>query len=189
MRTLSMDPAGTGADELQATFTATRADMRVFQRHVTGRIRASVRTPLYWLVLILSAVLAGGVLSGGLGVRVDPASALVVAVLVPVIWWPLSRLYRLAASPGERGSLVGPRTVSLSAAGVRQVAPLHEGFTSWAGVLEVAQTRTHLFLMTDTLAGYVVPRRAFTDDAAWQAFADCARRRVEAASRPGEAPV
>lgn len=169
------------AAELRVTFTATREDMAAFQRFVTGRIRASVRTPLYWLVLVLAAGLAGSLLSGMLGVRVDPWSALIVGVLVPVIWWPLSRLYRLAASPGERGSLVGPRTISLSADGVRQLAPLHEGFTTWAGVLEVAQTGRYLFLMTDTLAGYVVPRRAFADDAAWLTFGAAARQRVEAA--------
>jgi hypothetical protein len=178
-----MDP------ELRVTFTATRADMAAFQRFVTGRIRASVRTPLYWLVLVLAAILAGGVLSGAVGVRVDPASALVVALLVPAIWWPLSRLYRLAASPGERGSLVGPRTIALSEDGVRQLAPLHQGFTTWEGVLEVAQTGAYLFLMTDTLAGYVVPRRAFADDAAWRAFAQCARTRLEAARRPQQAPA
>jgi len=182
-----MEKAGAGATDPSATFTATRADMAAFQRFVTGRIRASVRTPLYWLVLVLAAVLAGSLLAGAFGVRVDPASAAVVALLVPVIWWPLSRLYRLAAAPGERGSLVGPRIVSLSAEGVRQEAPLHHGFTAWAGVLEVVQTRTHLFLMTDTLAAYVVPRRAFADDAGCRAFASFASQRMEAARRSGEA--
>lgn len=172
------------AETLEVRFTATRADMAAFQRFVTARIRRTVRTPLYWLVLVLAAVLAGSVLSGGLGVRVDPASAAVVGLLVPAVWWPLSRLYRLAAAPGERGSLVGPRVITLDAEGVSQVAPLHRGFTSWAGVQGVHQTPAYIFLMTDTLAGYVVPRRAFADAAAWDRFAAVARERTAAAPRP-----
>lgn len=168
---------------LTAEFTATRADMAAFQRFVTGRIRTSVRSPLYWVVLVLAAVLAGGALSGVAGIRIDPGSALTVAVLVVAIWWPLSRLYRVAASPGERGSLVGPRVVTLSGDGVRQQAPLHHGFTVWEGVLGVHETASHVFLMTDTLAGYIVPRRAFASTEQWHAFVGLARERADAAAQ------
>ena len=77
------EPAGSPPDPdvLDARFTATRADMAAFQRFVTARIRRSVRSPLYWLVLVLAALLAGMALAGGLGVRVDPASAGLVAVM------------------------------------------------------------------------------------------------------------
>lgn len=170
--------------EISVEFTATRADMSAFQRFVTARIRASVRTPIYWLVLVLGAVLAGAVLSGALGVHVEAKSAAVVAVLVPAIWWPLSRLYRLAAAPGETGSLVGPRTITLSEDGVRQLTPLHRGFTAWEGVLDVVQAGGYLFLMTDTLAGYVIPRRAFATDEAWSTLGSVAKARMVAA-RPG----
>ncbi len=170
-------------DTLEAAFTATRTDMAAFQRHVTAGIRRSVRTPLYWLVLVVGAFLAGTALSGGLGVTVDLWSAAVVAGLVPAIWWPLSRLYRLAAAPGDHGSLVGPRVVRLDRDGVTQEAPLHRGFTAWAGILAVHRTATHVFLMTDTLAGYVVPRRAFPDEASWMGFAAEADARM-CAARP-----
>jgi hypothetical protein len=47
-----------------------------------------------------------------------------------------------------------------------------------AGVLSVNETPTHIFLMTDRLAGYVIPRRAFADPTEHEAFLGFARTHV-----------
>jgi YcxB-like protein len=160
-------------------FEATRADMSAFQRFVTGRIRQSVRSPVYWLVLALLGVIVGGLLSGALGVRFHRPTALVVLLLGVGFWWIIAKLYRSAATPLRHGSLVGARRVELSDEHIRQVAALHDARTRWEGVLSVDETPTHVFLMTDRLAGYIVPRRAFADPAQYAAFVAFARGRLE----------
>jgi hypothetical protein len=159
-------------------FEATRADMAAFQRFVTARIRSAVRSPLYYAVLGLLAAIVGGLLAGGLGVRFHRPTAVMVALLGVLFWWLIARLYRSAASPLPGGSLVGARRVELTDICVRQTAPLHDARTLWAGVLSVDETATHVFLMTDRLAGYIVPRRAFGDAAAYEAFVAFARAHV-----------
>ncbi|MBM3779629.1 MAG: YcxB family protein [Acidimicrobiia bacterium] len=164
------------SERLSVEFTATRADMRAFQRFVTARIRASVRSPLYWGVLVLFGVVVGFVLSGAAGVRLHRPTAALVVGLGAGIWLVLAWLYKQAAVPDERGSLVGPRRVELDDSGVRQVSAVHDGRTVWAGVLAVHVTPTHVFLMTDTLAGYIIPRHVFRSPSECDAFIDFARR-------------
>jgi hypothetical protein len=165
---------------MQVEFEATRADMAAFQAFVTGRIRRAVRSPLYYAVLSLLAVIVGGVLSGAAGVRFHRPTAVTILLVGAAFWWVIARLYRSAASPLPDGSLVGARRIELTDDHVRQVAPLHEATTSWAGVLAVEETAGHIFLMTDRLAGYIVPRRAFRDDAGREAFVAFARARLAA---------
>jgi hypothetical protein len=133
-------------------------------------------------VLTLLGVIVGGLLSGAADVRFHRPTALIVLALGVMFWWIISRLYRTAVRPLRAGSLVGRRRVELSEDGVRQLAELHDAKTRWAGVLSIDETPSHIFLMTDKLAGYIIPRRAFTDDAQRRAFVEFARSRVPGAS-------
>lgn len=169
---------------LSVEFEATRADMAAFQAFVTRRIRQSVRSPLYYAVLALLAVIVGGLLSGALGVRFHRPTGVAILLLGAMFWSIVARLYRSAASPLPNGSLVGPRRVELTDEYIRQVAALHDARTDWRGVLSVGETPAHVFLMTDRLAGYIVPRRAFASADEYRAFVQFARRRRDTAPRP-----
>jgi hypothetical protein len=164
-------------------FEATPADMAAFQAFVTGRIRQSVRTPLYYTVLALLAIIVGGLLSGAAGVRLHRPTFLIVIILGIVFWFIISRLYRTAVTPLPGGSLVGRRRVELTAEDIRQVADLHDARTHWPGVLTIAETSTHIFLMTDRLAGYIIPVRAFADAAARDVFVTFARTQAARATK------
>ena len=159
-------------------FEATRADMGAFQAFVTAGIRRSVRSPLYYSAIGLLGVIVGGVLSGAAGVRLHRPTAIVILLLGALFWWIISRLYRSAVTPLPDGSLVGHRRVELDDEGVRQVARLHDARTRWPGVLSVDETPTHIFLMTDRLAGYIIPRRAFSEPTEREAFLGFARMHV-----------
>ena len=170
------------APPLVADFVQTRADMAAFQRAVTARVRRDVRSPSYYAGLTALAVVAGALLSGVAGLRLHAPSAIAVLVLGLIVWWFISKLYRGAVTPLEEGSLVGPRRIELDDDGVRQIAALHEARTRWPGVLSVDATDTHIFLMTDRLAGYIVPRRAFADGEEAEAFIAFARGRARGGS-------
>jgi hypothetical protein len=160
----------------------TRADMAAFQRFVTARVRRDVRSPVYYLGLTALAVVAGALLSGVAGLRLHTPTAVLVLVLGLLVWWFISTLYRSAVTPLEDGSLVGPRRIELDEDGVHQVAALHDARTRWPGVLSVEATDAHIFLMTDRLAGYIVPRRAFAAGEEAEAFLAFARSRARGAA-------
>ncbi len=166
-------------------FTAVKADMAAFQRFVTARIRRSVRTPVYFGVLVLFAVILGELLRRVPALQFHTPTAALVLGLGGLLWWVLSRLYRYAALPVDGGALVGPRRIELTDDGVRQVSETQDGRSTWAGILSVDETPTHIFLMTDRLAGYIVPVTAFTtadDRRAFVTFARDRARRADAAA-------
>ena len=156
-------------------FTATRADMAAFQAFVTARVWRTVRTPRYYVTLAILIVVAATLLSV---MDIHLPSVAATALLLLAIWWVIAREYRRGLAPAERGSLTGARQLTLTDDGIRQSGATHDAFTRWDGVVSVEQTPTHVFLMTDRLAGYIVPRRAFADAAAGAAFVDFARARV-----------
>ena len=156
-------------------FTATAADMAAFQSFVTARVWRAVRTARYYLVLSLLIVVAATLLSV---MDLHMPSVAATSLLLLAIWWVISREYRRGLAPLPGGSLVGARRVELADAGVRQLADRHEAFTRWSGILAIEETGTHVFFMTDRLAGYIVPRRAFADAQAWHAFVAFARDRT-----------
>ena len=159
-------------------FEATHEDMGAFQAFVTAGIRKAVRTPAYYQSLAILIAFVAVSVSGVIDFTLHTPTVLVVLILFAVFWLIISRMYKRAASPLDNGSLMGPRTIVIDQEGVRQIAPLHEGQTKWRGVLAVHETGTHVFLMTDRLAGYIVPRRAFPDAAQYTAFVAFARARV-----------
>jgi hypothetical protein len=161
-----------------AEFDATTEDMAAFQAFVTKGIRKAVRTPAYYQSLVILIAFVGVSLSGLIDFRLHMPTVIVVMVLFAIFWLLISRMYRRAATPLDTGSLVGPRKVVIDDEGVRQIAALHEGFTRWKAVLSVNETASHVFLMTDRLAGYIVPRRAFIDPAQYTAFVAFARERI-----------
>jgi hypothetical protein len=159
-------------------FEATRGDMAAFQAFVTAGIRKAVRTPAYYSALAVLIAIVAIFLSGAFAFVLHVPTILVVMALFAVFWIIIAGMYRRAATPLENGSLVGPRRIVLDDDGIRQIAALHEARTNWRGVLAVHETSDHVFLMTDRLSGYIVPRRAFADSAQYTAFVGFARTRV-----------
>jgi hypothetical protein len=180
VRTMFTEPLMTSRSPatMSVEFDATHDDMGAFQAFVTAGIRKAVRTPAYYQALAILIAFVAISLSGMIDFTLHPPTVAVVLILFGIFWLIISRMYKRAASPFEKGSLVGQRTIVIDDEGVRQIAPLHEGHTKWPGVLSVNETGTHVFLMTDRLAGYIVPRRAFADEAQYTAFVAFARERV-----------
>jgi hypothetical protein len=159
-------------------FEVTPADHNAFRKLVVGEIRRAARTPAYYRTLAILIAAVAVLVSGIVDFDLHLPTTLVVVVLFAAFWQLIARIYRRAADPLANGSLVGPRRVELDEDGLRQTAPLHDVRTKWAGVLNIIETPTHVFLMTDRLAGYIVPRRAFRDEAHYTEFVRFARERT-----------
>ena len=53
----------------------------------------------------------------------------------------------------------------------------------WTSVQKLARTRRYIFIYVAQSMAHVVPRRAFRDDAEWNAFYDYCRQRTQATNR------
>ena len=173
----SLSPAQ-GRPALAVEFEVTPEDNSAFRKLVVGEIRRAARTPAYYRTLAILIAAVAVLISGIIDFDLHLPTTVVVVVLLAVFWPLIARIYRRAASPLPKGSLVGPRLVELDEEGLHQTAPLHEVRTKWAGVLKIIETPTHVFLMTDRLAGYIVPRRAFRDQEHYAEFVLFARKHV-----------
>jgi len=127
-------------------------------------------------VAAVVAALAGLALSrtnSGLDIISFVAGAAVLMVWLMII--TRLRLFRLGPGPG--GFILGNRTVSLEAEGLRQVSERSEALYRWPAVRSVAVTTQHIFAMVDANAGIIIPLRAFTSDVERDQFLDEIRRK------------
>ncbi|NJK72241.1 MAG: YcxB family protein [Synechococcaceae cyanobacterium SM2_3_60] len=72
--------------------------------------------------------------------------------------------------PDARGYILGPRTVCLTADGIGERATTHSTVFYWPTVREVIVAPKHLFVLVDNNGALIIPRRAFADEAACDAF-------------------
>ena len=83
-----------------------------------------------------------------------------------------SMFYGQPIGMGDTTIVVDGKGVSSTSAGVELRIP-------WDKVLDVIAAKEHLFLMFGRLAGVIVPRRAFTDAADAQRFAEFVRSKTQ----------
>jgi hypothetical protein len=91
--------------------------------------------------------------------------------------------------PLPEGSIVGDQVLEIGPQGITQSYRHHRGETRWAGVIEVRNARNHLFIMVDSCAGYIVPKRVFADPHAERVFVETVERFRSEAGRSGASPA
>jgi hypothetical protein len=63
---------------------------------------------------------------------------------------------------GQKGKFrLGAQSLKIDAEGVFFKSGHHEGITRWGGIREIVETDQYVFLLVDTISGYIVPLRAF----------------------------
>jgi len=82
--------------------------------------------------------------------------------------------------------LFGKRTVTIDAEQIEETEQAGAATRKWWAIQNVAQTDQHLFLFLAPANAFIVPARAFVDEAAFAAFCDLAERLWKAgqATRP-----
>lgn len=88
---------------------------------------------------------------------------------------------RLAWGRVQRAGLVGPQRAAIEAAGLRVTSAKGETMARWSGVGEVVRGPGAILVFVAPRVAFVVPRRAFEGDAAFDAFAEAAGARWRAA--------
>ena len=72
-------------------------------------------------------------------------------------------------------------TIMLSEASFTEETPYNKTEQKWTIVQKLARTKGYIFIYVAQYTAHVVPRRAFRDDAEWEAFYEYCRQRTHAA--------
>lgn len=71
--------------------------------------------------------------------------------------------------------VIGPHEMRLSPEGLRDTTPLTDSLTRWPGVFRITRRGDYLAIWTSPFMAHVVPKRAFADEDAFEAFERQAR--------------
>jgi hypothetical protein len=153
----------------------------------TGRRLAIAR----WILMVLQIVLLGVVFypqlaSGGIGLVMGLLPIVGVAglwiVVVPYVYrrWITSQVQ--AAITSQKTGL-GHHSLTLTSQGIADRTQQGESTTSWYEVEELVTTHDHAFFYTSVTTAHVVPRRAFANDDAYDAFVEQATELRESIQR------
>ncbi len=82
--------------------------------------------------------------------------------------------------PREDGATLGEHTLEVGEEGFHVEGRSGRSFVKWTAVVEVRETREHVFLFVDRMLAYVVPKRAFASTAECASFVDHAKARAPA---------
>jgi hypothetical protein len=177
---------------MEIQYEITRDDLFAFQWRAAfdsprGR-RIRRWSYLGWLLAIVLFAMVPAIGPHGLALsRVSLTFIVVTFSIVALLQWVLeTRLVRLLIrrmlkdEKPERGQL-GVHRLVLDQDGIVERTAVNETRTSWAGVDRVEQNAGYIFIYTSPAAAHVVPRRAFGDAQAAEAFYDFARARKASA--------
>jgi hypothetical protein len=107
---------------------------------------------------------------------------LVVFAVAALSFCGLLQFFRLRLrkrlAPAVDGALLGELRIELGEARLRALSRHFETSMSWSAVRELRETPSHLFLMTDTTQGYILPKRFLGDDAAIWALRSLIAQRI-----------
>jgi hypothetical protein len=166
-------------------FESTQVDIQAFQRFAVSRVRgftSKASLGLSWRPIVLGIPVGVGLLlvSRLSAFEFDAPTGVACATVFVAFWMFFRTRNSRALSAADRGSLLGPREIVLDDKGVREESVRHKHESAWPGVLSIDETDAHIFLMIDRFAGYIVPKRAFSNGARLQEFIAFAREHASA---------
>jgi hypothetical protein len=177
---------------MEAEYELTPDDLYAFQWRsvfVSPRGRRTRRTTyLVWVLAVLLFAIVPAIGADGFVISRVSVTFIVVAISIGLLFqWCLERwLIRRAIlqllkdeKPGK--GLLGRHRIVLSQDGLMESTPVGESRTSWAGVDRIEQDPHNIYIYTSLAAAHVIPKRAFSDPQAADAFYQYSRARKEAA--------
>ncbi len=87
----------------------------------------------------------------------------------------------LSISSSKNKSVLTEHTITLTPANFTEETAFNKMEQNWAIVQKLARTRNHIFIYIAQHMAHVIPRRAFSNDAEWNAFYDYCRERTKSA--------
>ena len=153
------------------------------QRRV--RLLAKYVMPASLAVLCLAGMLYSRRRNGEVNELLWFCAAVVVVYTAYVwLWYDAISRRRLRAmyAAGRNTGLIGPMTVQLRPDSLWRQTSVSEGWVKWKAVTDIQSDGEYLFISLGVGSAYIIPRRAFADQTAFDSFAGEARRLWQANS-------
>ncbi len=197
-----MDISTSGAP-LEARFQLDAADYKAFQAlakagkpFIGKRQLASALAALFVLIFVASLLfhrmLASQPAASPGNTTIGPTLDTIFLLFIPLgaflmfSGW-LLRLYSNKVSL-RNIMFTEPTLVTLDESALTRQCGAFFSRAQWRGITRVIASDAHLILMISPNEGFIVPRRAFDDDASWQRFADFAQQQWQRA-QPAAPPI
>ena len=87
----------------------------------------------------------------------------------------------LSMASRKNKTVLTEHTILLAEESFTEETPYNKTEQKWTIVQKLARTRSYIFIYVAQYSAHIVPRRAFRDDAEWDAFYEYCRQRTQAA--------
>lgn len=177
---------------MEIEYELTKEDLYAFQwrsAYSSPRARRMAWKPyLFLFIVVLLVSLMGSIGTDGFTFSLVHFSLLfVVFPIVALITWLTTRITMrrfinqiLKEEKPERGQL-GKHRVVLQDSGLVESTAVNESSRAWTGIDRIEQDSNYIYIYTAPLMAIVIPKRAFKDAAAAEAFYEFSKARTAAA--------
>ena len=184
-------------DTISVSTTLTIDDYRALQAQCPARMRSAETARGQWTrIFATTAVVAGVTLlatSSLASWALDAVSLLAGIAVIAVALFVNAWLVRRSAAPDPKGAFMGPCAYELDGAGLRCARGTRaSSVVSWAAVLDVTFTATHVFVWVDRFSAYTIPGRDLPNGLTTEQLADwiaAARAHAGASGAAAEPPT
>lgn len=186
--------------QLSIEYELIEADLMALQKHAfwKGPGNTSIRSNYKRWIVLFAALLALFMILGWLlpqnrntTASTDSGPWWIWIIVIVVVWFIVFRQIRkqhgslkVMLKDGNNKGLIGRRTAYITPEWFGETSMLAESRTKWPAIDKVDTTKDHLFVYVGTRSAFMIPKRAFPDEAAFKTFADTAFRYHQAAA-PG----
>lgn len=168
---------------MNISYTNTFRDLLAFQRYHASRSPVVIVMDLglvaFVSYLFFQATAGDSAHQLGLTTRIIATLVLAVVLLALVIASNLV-LFVLVLISRRNKTLLTEHTITLGEDGFVTETAYERTNSKWASVQKLRRTRRHLFIYVSQHGAHVVPRRAFREEAEWNAFHEFCRRKAAA---------
>lgn len=171
---------------MKVRYSITSEDFAALQRFAeTARSTAALRVRQWgWVVMALFAcvVVALAAKDGvtiqwnSLGPYVVLAFWGVLLYLVIATWWTRRTFPQRAYEAAKKRHMTEDLWLEVLPDGLKHSTNSSTNSLGWQSVERIDEAYEHLFFLLDDNSGFVIPRRAFTDEAEYRGFGETARR-------------
>jgi hypothetical protein len=173
---------------MKATYDLTRDDLAAFidfhQRTSPAAQRQKIRSLLVAFCVLL--ILPVGIVVTSDKPILETAADIWPLLLGPILFailalpymrWRTRQMSNRLLSEGKNKEYYGHCELEAGADALIETRPSGSTTRNWTSVERVETTQSHLFVYTSGIEAYIVPRRAFSSDAEFNAFVDVVTKR------------
>ena len=168
-------------NKMKASYELKRDDLAAFIEYHQRSSPAARQQRIGCLAVALGALM---VLPGGILLTTDKpvletaldiwplllGPVLFATLAIPYIRWRTRQMTTRLLSEGQNKEFYGQCELEAGPESLTETRPSGSTIRNWSSVERVAITPSHLFIYTSGIEAYVVPRRAFPDEATFSTF-------------------